>query len=390
MNSYFPISRINQGKLNIFVDKLRHYYYINETFKQLNIDVLRRFPAELLSINYRLKSEIFPDALIKLFFLGEILSIKILKKIFSSQMITWLINIKLLKQYGQQIKARVMIIPFENYYFTSDFSLRINNNHLVILTKPRHTEPVYPLSKNSVDLWQSLINKSVDTVLDLGTGCGFHAILISSTAKKVTAVDINPRAINFASFNALLNKVKNVTFFKGNLYKPINRDKFDLILANPPYEISLKKRYLYEDGGPLGDKILKEIIEGLPNYLTDRGYCQIVTKIFLSRKVTKKQLSINWLNQAKYKVVFLEFWNSDIYKYAATSSFSFLTNIDEFEKKINQTISNLQKMRINNISYGILTLKKSSYFSFHEKRFIGFLPINSSPAKIIKSFYNNQ
>ena len=75
-------------------------------------------------------------------------------------------------------------------------------------------------------------------VLDLGTGCGVLAILVSSFSKEVIGTDLNPRAINFAQFNSLLNQAKDVSFYHGDLYNPVKSVQFNMILSNPPSLIS--------------------------------------------------------------------------------------------------------------------------------------------------------
>ena len=52
--------------------------------------------------------------------------------------------------------------------------------------------------------------RPVERALDIGTGCGYHAILAAQHAEHVIATDINPRAIAFTAFNALLNDAPNV------------------------------------------------------------------------------------------------------------------------------------------------------------------------------------
>ena len=82
--------------------------------------------------------------------------------------------------------------------------------------------------------------------------------------------------------NSLLNKAFNVEAIPSDLYAAAGR-KFDLILANPPYNPSLAAtadRTLSLHSGPSGDDVLNRIIRGLPEFLADNGVCQIVTRLF--------------------------------------------------------------------------------------------------------------
>lgn len=73
-------------------------------------------------------------------------------------------------------------------------------------------------------------------VLDMGTGSGIGAIFAARWATQVVAVDINPQAVRCARINALLNQVEErVEVRQGDLFGPVQEERFDLVLFNPPY-----------------------------------------------------------------------------------------------------------------------------------------------------------
>ena len=77
--------------------------------------------------------------------------------------------------------------------------------------------------------------KKGESVLELG--CGSGAICIALAKKmnaKVTAVDINPEACELTKENASLNGVK-IDVLCGDLFEPIKRKKYNMIISNPPY-----------------------------------------------------------------------------------------------------------------------------------------------------------
>lgn len=74
------------------------------------------------------------------------------------------------------------------------------------------------------------------TALDLGTGCGILAVFVALRGFRVTAVDIEPTAVECARQNAILNHVEDrVHVLKGDLFGPVAGESFDVILFNLPF-----------------------------------------------------------------------------------------------------------------------------------------------------------
>lgn len=125
-------------------------------------------------------------------------------------------------------------------------------------------------------------------VLDLCCGCGIQGITaLSSWARNVTFVDINPRAVSFASFNLFLNGIEEDRWLvvTGDLYDALEdeAEQFDVILANPPYIPSGKGAVanleVFGDGGADGDSIIQQIVAGAPVHLTAQGFVAIVSNL---------------------------------------------------------------------------------------------------------------
>jgi release factor glutamine methyltransferase len=73
-------------------------------------------------------------------------------------------------------------------------------------------------------------------VLDLGTGTGVGALAAARSAGRVVAVDINPAAQRCAHINVLLNGLESrVEVRGGDLFDPVEGERFDVVLFNPPY-----------------------------------------------------------------------------------------------------------------------------------------------------------
>jgi release factor glutamine methyltransferase len=77
--------------------------------------------------------------------------------------------------------------------------------------------------------------KKGDTVLEIGCGSGAIAITMAKEVRaKVTAVDINPLACELTKENASHNGVK-VDVLCGDMFGPVKKKKYHMIISNPPY-----------------------------------------------------------------------------------------------------------------------------------------------------------
>lgn len=115
-------------------------------------------------------------------------------------------------------------------------------------------------------------------VLDLGTGTGNIACILAKLRPlwQIVAVDKSIEAINVAKKNADILGLKNINFLVSDWFSGIKKQKFDLIISNPPYvaEYDQKLKYepptaLYSSDNGLYD--LKLIINQSVNFLLPNG-----------------------------------------------------------------------------------------------------------------------
>lgn len=75
------------------------------------------------------------------------------------------------------------------------------------------------------------------SIADLGTGSGAVALAIASERPeaRVIATDVSQEALDVARRNAAQLRLPNVEFRRGNWFDPVQSERFDLIVSNPPY-----------------------------------------------------------------------------------------------------------------------------------------------------------
>ncbi len=84
---------------------------------------------------------------------------------------------------------------------------------------------------------QHLSKHPAARVLDLGTGSGAIALAVARDRPEaqVMAVDQSMAALAVAQENAAIHHLGNVTFLHSDWFSAIPRQRFDLIVSNPPY-----------------------------------------------------------------------------------------------------------------------------------------------------------
>jgi release factor glutamine methyltransferase len=121
-------------------------------------------------------------------------------------------------------------------------------------------------------------------VLDLCTGSGALAIALARElpSAQVVATDLSPEAVAIARKNAERNGVADrVDVRPGDLWQPVADERFDLIVANPPYIASAviatlapevrREPRLALDGGPDGLELYDRILASARDHLEVSG-----------------------------------------------------------------------------------------------------------------------
>lgn len=168
-----------------------------------------------------------------------------------------------------------------NIVRTADFSVvSFLDRYFVVSMSPYYPHarnsdtPVY-IGPDSLTLATALpYHGTFDRVLDLCTGSGIQAILLADVAEQVTAVELNQLAARAAHFNAILNNVADrITIARGNLYDALPNDRYDLIVANPPFLPVPESAYhpVCGNGGEDGLAVIEPLLYGMPARLSDDG-----------------------------------------------------------------------------------------------------------------------
>lgn len=116
----------------------------------------------------------------------------------------------------------------------------------------------------------------VGDALDLGTGSGIQALHASVDATRVTATDLNPRALSFTALTLALSGAPEAELLEGSLFEPVDGNRYDLIVSNPPFVISPGARLTYRDGGMSGDDLCRTLVQQAGDRLNEGGYAHFL------------------------------------------------------------------------------------------------------------------
>jgi SAM-dependent methyltransferase len=165
------------------------------------------------------------------------------------------------------VRARVRLLPFRGLVLACDQQHALDEAGL--------TEQVMGITASTATVADFAVDGPSRRTLDLGAGSGALALLAASRSERVTASDSSPRCINFARFNAALNGVANIDFAVGDAFDPLEGQRFDLVLSNPPFAITPSFRYRYRDSGMELDGFCQSLLARVPAFLNEGGLCQI-------------------------------------------------------------------------------------------------------------------
>ncbi|MEP7161519.1 MAG: class I SAM-dependent methyltransferase [Dermatophilaceae bacterium] len=166
---------------------------------------------------------------------------------------------------------------------------------------PLHPEHVLGVGGASATLASWTPRPPATRALDLGTGCGVQALHLHSHCTHVVATDISPRALEFAAFNAALAG-QDWDLRRGDLLEPVAGERFDLIVSNPPFVITPRRRdvprYTYRDGGERGDALVRRLVRGIGEHLAPGGIAHFLGNWEVQRGQDWRDVWSEWLDGA--------------------------------------------------------------------------------------------
>jgi len=294
------------------------------------------------------------DTLIRLWLIEVPVSRKEVRDALEPADINILIDAGVLSDCGDSmIEAGIKILPHSGLYIAFD--------RPGLLLTDKKADYVMGIGSSTLTLSNISIRNPSHATLDLGCGCGYHALLAASHSDRVYALDINERALDFTRFNAALNGFDNIQCVNGSLFEPFEGILFDLIISNPPFVISPEKRYIYRDGGLKGDEFCRQIVQLAPHYLAEGGYLQMLCNWAELNGSDWRQGLAAWFESSGCDAWVIRSESRDIETYAST----WIKHTEKEDSansamRFEEWMTYYHDLGISSIGAGIITMRKSS------------------------------
>ncbi|MCD0452349.1 class I SAM-dependent methyltransferase [Actinocorallia sp. API 0066] len=238
--------------------------------------------------------------------------------------------------------------PGETRYAVSDLKARPGD-------APPRPDHVVGVGGASYSLARLVVHRAVDSALDLGTGSGVQALLLGDRARRITATDTNPRALDLARLSLGLSGT-DAELRLGSLFAPVP-ERYDLIVSNPPFVISPDGRHPYRESGLPGDDVCRRLVAEAPRHLTEGGWCHLLANWLHVEGEPWDERVADWITGCDGWVVqrdvqdpaeYVELWLRDSVE-AGTAA---------YRARYDAWLAYFERERVTGIGFGWITLRE--------------------------------
>jgi methylase of polypeptide subunit release factors len=268
------------------------------------------------------------------------------------------------------------------------FTIRPADGLLVTSDLPSsHPDVVLGAVPASETLAKLTLRHPAARAFDLGTGCGVQALFLARHAAEVTAVDINPRALALATFNAALNGLANVQVRSGSWFAPVDGQRFDIIACNPPYVISPDTSFTYRDGGLTRDEVSRMVVRESAAHLADGGFATVLCNWIHDGDWAAAIRP--WVEGTGCDAIFLHYATLDPKTYAMRWNTELRgRDLPAFEATVRRWLDYFRRERIEQIAFGGVILRRRSGAATHWVRALAMAdgPTGACSDQILRLF----
>jgi methylase of polypeptide subunit release factors len=358
-----------------FGDALRQAGYSEAGLRQAvgTASSLTHDPRAIEVARRRLQSGTALHTFIKLFCLGIPVPADELIEAGGGSTVDDLVRIAVVSQHGDRTNPLIAIDAAHDLVIAHDPARRgeaLAADHVIGLGPAPRT------------LAALTVRSPAERVLDLGTGSGIQALLALQHSDQVVASDINPRALAFTHFNAALNRLAVPITRQGDLFQPLAGERFDLIVANPPYVLSPDFSLRFRDGGMTGDELSHTVVREAADHLNDGAFASMLVSWAHQEDDAWAEPLTDWARGLGCDAFLLRFRAYDPLTYASL----WIKEEAEFAATLDRWLAYYRRLGIRAISSGAIILRRRSGINWIRSAQVRAAPIQNASDHLLRIF----
>jgi methylase of polypeptide subunit release factors len=208
-------------------------------------------------------------------------------------------------------------------------------------------------------LTQLMINTPVPAALDVGTGSGVLALAASTFADHVVATDVNPAALDYASLTAGLSGATNIETREGSLFEPVDRERFGLVVSNPPFVISPETDLLFRHSPMARDTLSATIVRDATMHLEEGGYAVVLANWILEPGGAWADVPAAWTRDTGSDTLLLLHGIEDPLAYAVRWNLRLQQMApDRYVETLSSWLDYYRREKIESLASGVVVLRR--------------------------------
>ena len=290
------------------------------------------------------------ETLVRLFILGVPVGIGDVRRAVAPMTAEEWVSLGLLAVDGDSAFGAVQLRCYQDLVVAFDFTDRPWAN--------LRQDFVMGISVTTLTLTGLTVRRPSRATLDLGTGSGFQAFMAAGHSDRVVAADRSPRAVQMTQFNIALNDLGNVSAAEGDFFQPVEDQRFDLIVSNPPFIISPESSHFFLHSGLEGDEVCRRIVTEAPAHLEEGGFCQLLANWIIPVDGDWRHRLESWFGGTGCDGLILDRGVRQLDEYAA--SWIEADDDDELSSSFARWMSYYERSGVAAIGTGLITLRRRS------------------------------
>jgi len=309
-------------------------------------------PGEEVVFERRLAGGTLVETLTRLFLIGSTVEAADLQASLPTVDLVQLERLGIVEPAGGGFRSTVRIVPHGDVVVACDRGYHGD---------PDRPDVVTGVTSPAILLADLTVRKPARRALDLGTGGGIQALLLANHCEQVVAVDVNPRALEFARLNAGLNGIENIDVRLGSWFEPVEGERFDIITANPPYVMSPDSTYLYRDSGLPADSLCRRLVADMPGFLEEDGFGHILVSWALRSDQEWSEPLRRWIAGVPCDTWLLHYITEDPLTQAAKWNQPLISvGLDAYGAALDRWMAYYRSEGIEQIAFGAVIMRKRS------------------------------